>query len=150
MRRSDAFGMLLPSSSNTYVSVPMLNAIVANLITSPAAEPALPAHAERRRALRVDLPFAAIVRGMDATNDRFTEHATLDNLSACGLYLRLRRPVEPGGNLFLVVRLAITDEQAPAARIALRGTVVRSESLMDGRCGVAIAFDQHRFLYAHV
>jgi hypothetical protein len=149
MRRGAPSGMLLLSSSNTYVSALMLNSIVANLAMVPASESSLPPHEDRRRALRVDLPFVATVRGVDATGERFTECATLDNLSACGLYLRLRRPVEPGVSLFLVVRLTIAaDEQSPGARVALRGTVVRAESLMDGRCGVAIAFEQHRFLYA--
>ncbi len=100
---------------------------------------------ERRHGLRVDLPFPATVRGIDATGERFTVNTQLDNLSACGLYFRLERTVEPGAHLLLVVRLAT----APNAglRVALRGTVLRTEAHDDGRCGVAVAFDRHRFLY---
>ena len=106
-----------------------------------------PHDVERRRALRVDLPFLATVRGIDATGERFTLNTQLDNLSACGLYLRLQRPVEPGAHLFLVVRLSTVLVNA-GPRVALRGTVLRTEAYDDGRCGVAVAFDRHRFLYA--
>ncbi len=104
------------------------------------------ADTERRRALRVGLPFPVTVRGMDATGDRFTLETTLDNLSACGLYFCLPRPVAPGAKLFIVVRLSLGSDAAP--RVALRGVVVRAELLPDGRTGVAVAFDDHRFLYS--
>ncbi len=100
---------------------------------------------ERRRALRVDLPFPVTVRGTDALGDHFTSTTVLDNLSACGLYLCLPRPVAPGAKLFLVVRLVPGAELGPG--VAMRGMVVRAELLPDGRYGVAVAFDQHRFLY---
>ena len=103
---------------------------------------------ERRRALRVELPFPVTVRGTDATGEHFTVDAVLDNLSACGLYFRLSRPVAPGAKLFVVVRLALGSEPEAAPGVAMRGVVVRAELLDDGRCGVAVSFDSHRFLYA--
>ncbi len=102
---------------------------------------------ERRRALRVELPFPVTVRGTDATGEYFTVDTVLDNLSACGLYFRLPRSVAPGAKLFVVVRLALGSEPEAAPGVAMRGVVVRAE-LLDGRCGVAVSFDQHRFLYA--
>ncbi len=104
------------------------------------------AELERRRALRVDLPFPVTVRGPDALGDHFTSTTVLDNLSACGLYFCLPRPVAPGAKLFLVVRLVPGPELGPG--VAMRGVVVRAELLPDGRYGVAVAFDQHRFLYS--
>ena len=101
---------------------------------------------DRRRTLRVDLPFPVTVRGTDATGDRFTLDTTLDNLSACGLYFCLPRPVAPGAKLFLVVRLTPGPEAGPS--VAMRGVIVRAELLADGRTGVAVSFDDHRFLYA--
>lgn len=109
----------------------------------------LPHDSERRRALRVDLPFPAMVRGLDVTGDRFSIATQLDNLSAYGLYLRLQRAVTPGTKLFVVVRLSQTPEsEAPAPYVAVHGTVHRTEAHDDGQCGVAVEFERHRFLYA--
>ena len=123
-----------------------MDRLISDLPTLASSTLVLPQDVERRRALRVDLPFPATVRGIDATGERFTLNTQLDNLSACGLYLRLQRPVEPGAHLLLVVRLSTVPHAGP--RVALRGTVLRTEAYDDGRCGVAVAFDRHRFLYA--
>ncbi len=104
------------------------------------------AELDRRRALRVDLPFPVTVRGTDATGNGFTLDTTLDNLSTYGLYFCLPRPVAPGAKLFVVVRLTLGGEMCPS--VAMRGVVVRAELLADGRTGVAVSFDDHRFLYA--
>ena len=104
---------------------------------------------ERRSEERVDLPFPALVRGMDATGHRFAIEVVLDNLSASGLYLRLARPIGQGARLFICVQLALTaDPNAHAPRAALHGIVLRAEPQADGRIGVAVAFERHRFLYA--
>ena len=104
---------------------------------------------ERRSAVRIELPFPATVRGVDATGERFELDTVLDTFSGAGLSLRLARPVEPGMKLFIVVRLSTCrDPEVPAARVALQGVVLRAEPQPDGRCGVAVAFQRHRFLYA--
>ena len=103
---------------------------------------------ERRSALRIELPFPATVRGVDAAGERFKLDSVLDNLSTHGLYVRLPRRVEPGARLLVVVRLSlIPDLEVPAATVALRGVVLRSEPQPDGRWGLAVQFDRHRFLY---
>ena len=67
--------------------------------------------------------------------------------SAGGLYVRLRRRVEPGVKLFAVVRLATaTDSAAPAPCVAVRGVVRRAEPQPDGTYGVRVACTHHRFL----
>ncbi len=104
--------------------------------------------AEHRESLRLDLPFPAIVRGVDATGDRFQEEVVLDSFSPHDLSLRLWRPVRHGTRLFICVRFGLgPGMQGRGARVALRGTVLRSEGHPDGRCGIAVAFDRHRFLY---
>lgn len=125
----------------------MLHRIVSNLTSSPPSTMPTVHGDERRRALRVDWPFPALVRGTTGTGDRFTVTATLENLSACGLYLRLRQPIEPGAALFAVVQLALSAGQASAPSVAVRGTVARVDAPLDGRYGVAVAFHRHRFLY---
>jgi hypothetical protein len=104
---------------------------------------------ERRRALRIELPFPAAVRGVDRAGERFRQEAVLDNLSASGLYLWLARPVEPGTTLFVVVRLATAPDQPLAAPgVAARGVALRVEPQPGGRWGIAMAFRRPRFLYA--
>ena len=99
--------------------------------------------------LWVDTPFPAHIRGVDAHGERFALDAVLDTLGPQRLYVRLPRPVEPGANLFVVVRLSPDPTAtAPCARIAVRGEVVRTDAQPDGRCGAAVAFPRHRFLYA--
>lgn len=101
---------------------------------------------ERRRAPRVDLPFPAIVRGIDATGERFTLNVQLDNLSACRLYFRVRQPVGPGTKLLLIGRLSPTLDTGPS--VALRGTVLRAEAQADGCYRLAVEFKHHRFVFA--
>ena len=126
----------------------LLNQTIADL--RPAADSTPPYDGiESRRSLRVELPFPATVRGVDVDGERFTMDSVLDNLSAGGLYLRLARPIKRGMKLFIVVRLSTCgDPEVPAARVALQGVVLRAEPQPDGRCGIAVAFERHRFLYA--
>ena len=103
---------------------------------------------ERRSVLRIELPFPATVRGVNATGERFTIDTLLDNLSTHGLYVRLAHRVPPGARLLVVVRLStIPDPEVPAANVALHGVVLRAEPQPDGRWGLAVQFDRHRFLY---
>ncbi len=103
---------------------------------------------ERRHDLRVELPFSAVVRGVDGTGDRFEEEVVLESLSARGLYVRLRRPMAIGTTLFICVKLWLSDDaDVRGPQVAVLGTVVRAEGQPDNRCGIAVTFDRHRFLY---
>jgi hypothetical protein len=100
---------------------------------------------ERRRLPRLRMPFPAIIRGVDATGERFTTDAMVGNLSTCGLYLRLVRPVKTGARLFVVLRLTTT-WQAPALHVAMATSVLRVDTSLDGGYGVATVFTRHRVL----
>jgi hypothetical protein len=102
---------------------------------------------ERRRKPRIFEYFPVKVRGVDASGEAFELDATIDNLSAGGLYMRLTRRMEANGRLFIVIHLsaAFTDKIS-APRIAVRGRVVRAEQQSSGTYGLAIAFTRHRFL----
>ncbi len=103
---------------------------------------------ERRRSLRLKMPFLTVVRGRDADNQVFKERALLDNFSTCGLYLRLPRYIEHGQRILAVVRLVINSADAIAAPcVAFHGIVVRVEPQMDGTYGLALSSTRHRFLY---
>ena len=104
---------------------------------------------ERRGTVRVELPFPATVRGVDATGERFEDEVLVDSLSIQGVYLRLCRPITPGTRLFICVKLWLDEGiGAPGPRAATYGRLLLSESQRDDRCGIAVVFDRHRFLYA--
>ncbi len=103
--------------------------------------------AERRIKPRLQGPFASIVRGVDGGGEVFEVETALDNVSAGGLYMRLRQRIPSGAAIFIVTRL--THQRLPIAsapRLALRCVVLRSELKPDGSCGVAAAILRHRFL----
>jgi hypothetical protein len=100
---------------------------------------------ERRRSPRIDTPFPAVVRGLG-----FEEEATLDNLSADGLQVRLNTPPQVGARLFVLVRFTIgASWKAPGPGVAITGVVLRAEPLPDGRCAVAVLALRHRLIFAH-
>ena len=102
---------------------------------------------ERRRKLRIDCAFPAIVRGHAPDGNPFAASAVLKNFSACGLYLRLDRQVEPDRELFILVRLSQKAQNNKQTHsIAIRGIVVRSELQSDGIAGIAVRFLRYRLL----
>jgi len=102
---------------------------------------------ERRNKPRIDLPFAAKVRGVDANGDAFEMESVLDNFSAGGLYLRMARDLKQGAELLVLVELPIAAaENSRASQIEAQGVILRAEPQADGGCGVAVAFTKHRFV----
>ena len=103
--------------------------------------------ADRRRKPRTHEPFGARVRGMDGRGDPFDLEAALDNLSAGGLYMRLKRHVEEGLPIFIFLQLATRlMPETKGLRVAAHGIVVRSETQPDGACGVAMVFERYHYL----
>ena len=91
--------------------------------------------------------FPIKVRGRDGTGRAFETDTELGNLSASGLYLRLAETVEEGEKLFILVRLSVAQsDEGVGARVAVRGSVLRSEPQPDGKCGLAVVIRQHRLL----
>ena len=101
---------------------------------------------ERRLKLRLYGSFPATVRGLNDVGEAFEIDASLENIGAGGLYLRMAREVSPGAKLFILTRLSAASGAVGAPRLALRGTVLRAELQPDGTCGVAVGLTSHRFL----
>jgi hypothetical protein len=103
--------------------------------------------AERRSKPRIKGSFPAVVHGVDAGNETFQINTTIDNISAGGLYLRLRQRLEPGTTLFLIASLSTPGcVNVSAPRLALYGVALRTELTHSGACGVAVALSNYRFL----
>jgi hypothetical protein len=102
---------------------------------------------ERRNRLRIYERFPARVRGKDSEGDQFELDALLDNIGLQGLHMRLAREVEPGADIFVVVRLtSANDPSVFAPRLAMHGNVLRAEPQTDGSYGVAVHVHRRRFL----
>jgi len=127
-----------------------------SLITGPKQSPAvnLPNHVaavydepERRSKPRIRELFPLTVHGVDANGEAFEANGVLDNLSADGLYMKLRQCIDPGATLTIIIQFwpaPINVEVTP--RVLLYGMVLRAELIPGGECGVAIKFTHHRFL----
>ncbi len=126
-----------------------LNSIIGNMHAYGCSIPQAP-NVERRKKLRLAMPFPSLVRSVGARRDRFEMQGVLDDLSSCSLNLRLARPVELGARLFLVVRLSTRLAlDVPAPLVALQGVVLRTEQRSDVSYGIVVLFTRHRFLYTH-
>ena len=103
---------------------------------------------ERRSKPRVDVEFPAVVRGVDAQGRRFEEQTTVCNLSAGGLYLRLREQVELDSRLFIYFRFTgiWESQKMPALAVAAHGVVRRIEEQPGGSAGVGVLFQHYRLL----
>ena len=103
--------------------------------------------AERRSRSRLRGPLPSLVRGVDAGGEAFEAQTVLEDISACGLRLRLVRSVRPGAHVFVVATFKRSPESAGSApRVALRCAVLRSAQQYDGSYVVAAAVLNHRFL----
>jgi len=96
---------------------------------------------ESRSSARIDAAYPARLRGVDVNDQPFKEETVLQNLSAGGLYLRLKRMVREGAEVSLAVRLSTAESRdGPVLRLGARGTVLRVEPQWDGSYGVAVEF----------
>jgi hypothetical protein len=101
---------------------------------------------DRRRALRIDVPFHAKVKGVDCAGKHFSIETVLDNIGGHGLYMRMMPDVEMGAQLSIDVGLYTTfhvTEDAP--RFSVDGVVVRKERRAGGAAGVAVSFSVAKF-----
>jgi hypothetical protein len=102
---------------------------------------------ERRRSLRIAVPFPVRVRGLSPCGKRLEFETELENLSAGGMLLRSSFDIRDWQNLTLVMRLSLSsDPAAPAPMVAARARFLRTEAYADRRAGYAVAFTHHRFI----
>lgn len=119
-----------------------------------SAEGSTPVHTftERRAKARISELFAAKVKGTDSAGESFVVDAVVENISASGLYLRLKQPINHGTVLRILLRMDTADANSTspdgdgAPRIALRGVVVRIESVSREDFGLGIAIEENFFL----
>ena len=101
---------------------------------------------DRRVKPRINCDYPAIIEGYEVDGTTFKEHAKLSNLSGSGLFMLSNRKVENGSKLSVTVLLSNLLVDIDAPKLSTNGTVVRIETLTNGTCGIAIAFNNYRFM----
>jgi len=103
--------------------------------------------AERRSSLRLAVPFRALTRWR-SHGTSVEEEVTLANLSAHGLRTQISQLLAVGEPLFVLVRFDLRMEPRIAGPgVAIRGVIIRTEPLTDGRCDIVLLFTHHRMLF---
>jgi hypothetical protein len=101
---------------------------------------------ERRSKPRFKCAYQAIVRGGCGNGKKFEENATVLNLSACGLYVVLPRFIQEGQELSVKIAFPTGSLERGTSKLATNGVVVRIEPFSEGVLGIAIKFQNYRFL----
>jgi c-di-GMP-binding flagellar brake protein YcgR len=102
---------------------------------------------ERRRTLRMSAPFPVWVRGLTENGERGQFQAELENLSSGGLFLRTDRDLRKWKRLLFVMRLSLDrNQESPAAVVAARGEILRTQTGSPNCTGYAVALKSRRFV----
>ena len=101
---------------------------------------------DRRGKPRIDCDYLANVVGVNGRGNQYTDDGKLKNLSASGLFLLVNRSIENGAKLSITVHLSELVFEPDAPKLATNGVVVRTEPNADGSWGVAVKFQNYRFL----
>ena len=104
---------------------------------------------ERRHTPRIFESFPITVRAVNEGGQRFAEQTVVDNISAGGAYIRLAEVLRKGDELFMMVRMSLSENESgneTGPLVAAKGTVTRVEARPDGTLGLAISFKRHRFV----
>ena len=100
--------------------------------------------AERRRHLRIALPFPAAVVGVNDEGRPFECRTVTDDLSAGGVYLRVAERVREGAEVSVTARLSVSTDRGMVVR--LRGRVLRAEGKPGGAYGLAVQVEESNIL----
>jgi hypothetical protein len=100
-----------------------------------------------REKQRIKVSLPARLRTVETAGEVLEMVGEVENVSSGGLYLRLPRSLVQNTKVNVVFRLPHgSDEATPAPGVALLGTVLRTDELPDGSCGIALTFRRHRVL----
>ncbi len=98
----------------------------------------------RRIEFRLELPLSAIIEGMLANGQSFSEKTMLENISSTGAYFKLQALITVGAKLLLKVELPSSLSEGKKLKLSLPGHVVRLEKTgtNENNQGVALNFDE--------
>ena len=101
---------------------------------------------DRRAKPRIKCDYLAVVEDPKGNGAKYQDQGKLVNLSASGLFMLVNRDIEMDQTFFVTIHLANSLNNTDAPKLATNGIVVRTESQKAGICGIAIKFQNYRFL----
>jgi len=90
--------------------------------------------------------YHAMVRGASFDGKKFEENGTVLNLSASGAYVLLNHIIKNGQDLSVKIAFPTGSLEWGSSKLATTGVVVRTEGLSEEVLGIAIMFQDYRFL----
>jgi len=118
----------------------------ASIVNKPCA--ALHRHVvrDRREMPRIRTPALIRLRRVGSGHGADVS-SVIDNLGAGGFYVRLMQRPELGMRLYAFIKFVTgSGDEKGAARLAVRGSVLRVEELSGGVYGVAVEICQYKFV----
>jgi hypothetical protein len=102
--------------------------------------------AERRQKPRFMCNYSALIQGCDAKGEFFQVEGRATNLSRNGVFITLNREISSGTEL--AIRLAFDTKALDlgTSTLAVHGTVVRSALQSEANYGIAVIFQDYRFI----
>jgi hypothetical protein len=101
---------------------------------------------ERRLKPRFKCHCPARIRGHDPNGKPFEEEGSAINLSRSGVYVILNREIPIGMELSLRIAFPTGLLKLGTSKLAVRGVIVRGEARSDTTYGIAVKFEEYRFL----
>jgi len=101
---------------------------------------------ERRIKPRIRCDCPARIQGHDENGKKFEEDGRAINLSRSGLYILLNREITNGMDLSIRLALPTGYLDLGTSKLALEGKVVRGELRSETVFGIAVEFQNYRFV----
>ena len=101
---------------------------------------------DRRIKPRMKCNYPAVVQGYDYDGKKFKEKGRVINLSRSGIYVLLNQAIPDCNEASIRIALPTGILEFGTSKLDTSGTVVRREQRVDGASGVAIKFQNVRFL----
>jgi hypothetical protein len=101
---------------------------------------------EQRLKPRIECNYAAMIQGQDGSGKKFKEKGRVVNISRSGIFLITNQAIPECYEVSIQIALPTGVLEYGSSKLAMTGTVVWRELCLDGNFGVAIKFQNFRFL----
>jgi len=101
---------------------------------------------ERRIKPRMKCNYPAMVQGQDGTGKKFNNKGRVVNLSRSGIFVLLNQAITDCSEVSVHIAFPTGILEYGSSKLATTGSVVRRELSQDGTFGVAISFQNVRFI----
>jgi hypothetical protein len=109
-------------------------------------QPEIGHYPERRKKPRYQCDYPANIQGFELNGEFFQIEGRVVNLSRNGVNIRLNREIPDGMEISIKIAFPTGLLDLGTTNLAVHGKVVRSENLSETICGIAVKFQDFRFI----